>query len=579
MRRPPRAVITATLVLPLLLPALAAAAPSSGEPVAGGLAAETSPRVPAQVGEVRPFNVDAPDGTVLRGHVYLPEGEGPFATVLELSPYWGTTYPRTGEALRTDPSGRRTTWSWLAPFSEAGFAVALVNVRGTDQSGGCLQWGTRVDARDGALVVSTLAAQPWSNGRVGMIGHSYPAWMAYATLTERPPALRALAIASGIIDPWNLMTRNGAAFVLGPPAMPAATAGLTTGALGLSAEPGASTLLATPPEHVACPRYADDTTPSAEMIVGGDRNAYWDAVDLRPRIRGTDVAVLVANGMQQEGHMLQIDGLWPLLGPARRMILGQWNHVWPHKGGREDWQQMSVDWFDQHLRGAKPKVEAGVVEYQVEGGTWREAATWPPPAARAELFLRGNAIAASPSGGVDEQRTFTASDSDPAPADCPDRQVIFASPPLAGEVVLAGSFELDLTITSTLPDGNLAAVLFSAPEVGACPAPSPPSSQPLAGYLKMPGEIRRALVDLRHAGAPYGRLFPVGVPTEVELTSHPLATRIPAGHRLILAVGGGARELFPEARKPRLTLTTGAARAAALRLPVVEGELRFSPEG
>jgi predicted acyl esterase len=553
--------------------------------IAVGLAAVLAPAAGAakaapalhSVAAALPFSVTAADGTALRGHVYLPDGPGPFATVLELSPYWGTTYPRSGEATVTDDDGRTTLWNWLAPFLDNGFAVALVNARGTDRSEGCLQWGTEIDAHDGALVVETLAAQPWANGRVGMIGHSYPAWLAYLALTEAPPSLGAIAIASGIIDPWNLMSRHGAAFSLAP-ATPAISAALTTGAIGLNGPAGPSTMMETPPSHVACPRYADDAVATADLLATGDRSPYWQGVDLRGRIRGTTVPVLVANGLRQEGHILQVDGLWELLAGDRRMVLGQWNHQWPHTAGHTEWQQQMVDWFAYHLRGEPRTVRSGVVEFQDDAGAWHRARTWPPPARVQTVQLSGGALL--PSGAAVDAgvQTFRSQDYDPVPASCPDRQALFVSPPLAEDVVVAGAFTLDVTVTSTLPDGNLAALLFHSAEVVACPDPQAPSGSPLDGYLLAPLEVRRALADLRHAGGvEQGRLFPLGAPTAVSIRSHPFASRIRAGERLILAVGGGARELFPDARKPVLTVSTGPGVAGALRLPVISGRLRFAP--
>jgi hypothetical protein len=51
-----------------------------------------------------------------------------------------------------------------------------------------------------------------------------------------------------------------------------------------------------------------------------------------------------------------------------------------------------------------------------------------------------------------------------------------------------------------------------------------------------------------------------------------------AGQRLVLAVGGGARELFPDARKPALTVSTGPGLEGSLDLPVTEGTLRFTQQ-
>jgi predicted acyl esterase len=138
------------------------------------------------------------------------------------------------------------------------------------------------------------------------------------------------------------------------------------------------------------------------------------------------------------------------------------------------------------------------------------------------------------------------------------------SPPLAQDVLLAGNFHVNLTLTSTLPDGNLAVFLYRTTAEGTCPDTSVV-------------EVRRALTDLRHARAPGdpGSEFPVATPTEVNLVSHPFAAPVKAGERLVLAVGGSAIELTPEARYPALTVTTGSDVLGQVTVPVVEGELRF----
>jgi predicted acyl esterase len=286
----------------------------------------------------------------------------------------------------------------------------------------------------------------------------------------------------------------------------------------------------------------------------------------------------VANGLKQEGHILQVDGLWELLAGDRRMVLGQWNHQWPQSGGHPEFGQQMVDWFAHYLRGERQKVRSGGVEFQDDAGTWHTARSWPPPSAVAQTAqLSGAALV--PAGAVVDAgaQTFSSQEYDPVPAPCPARQALFVSPPLAEDIVVAGSFTLDLTLTSALPDGNLAALLFHAPELDACPDPQVPSGSPLDGYLLAPHEVRRALTDLRHAGGfEQGRLFPVGTPTAVSIRSHPFASRIRAGERLILAIGGGARELFPDARMPVLTVSTGPGLAGALHLPVISGRLRFA---
>jgi hypothetical protein len=75
-------------------------------------------------------------------------------------------------------------------------------------------------------------------------------------------------------------------------------------------------------------------------------------------------------------------------------------------------------------------------------------------------------------------------------------------------------------------------------------------------------------MDLRHwETAGQSRDFPVGTPTRVRFESHPMAANLKRGERIVVAIGGGASELEPDARHPLLTVSGGS-----IRLPVVGGQ-------
>ena len=138
----------------------------------------------------------------------FPDGDGPVATILELSPYFNT---QLGGATDAGP-----TSGAQEQYLDAGFAIAQVNMRGTGLSDGCLQFGNKVDSDDAYAVVEALADQSWSNGNIGMIGHSYSAWSQYMAVAADPPSLKAVIPTSGISDPWELLTRRGAPIHYGP---------------------------------------------------------------------------------------------------------------------------------------------------------------------------------------------------------------------------------------------------------------------------------------------------------------------------------------------------------------------------
>ena len=135
---------------------------------------------------------------------------------------------------------------------------------------------------------------------------------------------------------------------------------------------------------------------------------------------------------------------------------------------------------------------------------------------------------------------------------CGPLQVLFVSAPVAEATLIAGNFEVDLTLSSNMPGGNLSVFLWRTSGSGACPDAT-------ASWFG------RALMDLRHWESPgRSRDFPTDTPTRVHYASQPLAATLRRGERIVMAVGGGSSELEPDPRHPRLTVNGGS-----LKLPIV----------
>ncbi|MGH4006990.1 MAG: CocE/NonD family hydrolase [Pseudonocardiaceae bacterium] len=496
----------------------------------------------AAAARVVPFETRAADGTALRGDIYLPETGGPAATVLQLSPYWNTI---------KGPGELQAGSDVVRPFVEAGFAVALVNLRGTGGSGGCFQWGSRQDWSDASTVVEALAAQPWSNGNVGMYGTSYEGWAQYMVMADPPPSLKAAVPISGVIDVWSLLTRQGAPIPIGPVASTAF--GAATSFAG--AQPAAL-------DHAGCAEYGTHLREGKELVITGDRTPYYEERDLRPLLADSAVPVLMANGLSylDEAHTLQFENLWELLREDRtRFMLGQWGHG----GVRPDFIQLATGWFDHYLRGGPQVTAPGLVEYQDDTGAWHTAPSWPPPAGSVPLFLSGRELIETRSGVTPSQRSFQSLDLDGLA--CGPQQLVYASPPLVQEILVAGNFSADLTVSSNLPGGNLVATLYHTSGRGSC-----------AELVSGAQDSGRIQLDLRHWQQPgTSRPFPTGTPTRVTAQSLPLATVIPAGHRLVLAIGATSAEILPDPLKPAITVASGEALPGSLTLPVVAGKLSF----
>jgi len=500
-----------------------------------------------------PIEAKAADGTALRGHAYLPkQAPRPLATVLSYSPYF---YGAGAENRGTDQLADDPEVSFLL---DAGFAYAAVNMRGTGHSEGCMGFGDPTDVSDAATVVQTIASQPWSNGNVGMYGHSFPAWSQMMAMAGHPPALKAIVPTSGAFDLWSLLMRRGA---------PLNAEGST--AFG----PIFTSATGHPPPYTinqGCPSFIDEYQAFSGNSTTGDRTDFYKARDLRDRVTGSPVAMMGSLGIisgLNDGHTLQFEGMWDRLRHDRtHFVLGQWSHEIPtdHKS---DWHSQVIGWFDHWLRGGPDTVGPGV-EYQDDDDRWHKSDRWPPRSQPTVVKLSGDQVVPAGDKTDPVNATFQSADNDPGlrtdqPDDktrvydstCGPHQALFVSRPLAQTVLLAGNIDVDLDLTSTLPGGNLSIFFWRTKADGSCP------DQTASWWA-------RALMDLRHWDTPgQSKDFPVGNPTRVRLRSHPFAAVVHKGERMVIAVGGGSSELEPDPRHPALTITRGA-----FTLPVVTGD-------
>lgn len=83
---------------------------------------------------------------------------------------------------------------------EEKYVTVYASIRGTGCSGGRFDLFDRIHAKDGYdIIEGWIVEQPWSNGKVGIIGHSYPGLTGFLVASTSPPHLEAIAI-SGLID-------------------------------------------------------------------------------------------------------------------------------------------------------------------------------------------------------------------------------------------------------------------------------------------------------------------------------------------------------------------------------------------
>jgi uncharacterized protein len=133
------------------------------------------------------------DGATLSAVVALPESRGTerLPAILTFTIY-------------TKPEEQKKEVEELAA---RGYAGVIANARGKGQSPDAIV-PYEHDATDAHAVVDWISKQPWSDGRVGMIGGSYSGFTAWAAAKRRHPALRAIAVSAAAIPGHGLPMHN-----------------------------------------------------------------------------------------------------------------------------------------------------------------------------------------------------------------------------------------------------------------------------------------------------------------------------------------------------------------------------------
>ena len=133
--------------------------------------------------------------------------------ILESSGYHGTLYPRDRHA--DPPAAARQEQEPVGLtgyFPHFGYAVVMMDLRGTGKSQGCLDHLGPNDQKDLKTVIEWAATQPWSNGRVGMVGHSYVGSTPIIATKLNPKGLVTIVPSAGLASIYDHQFQAGVAW-------------------------------------------------------------------------------------------------------------------------------------------------------------------------------------------------------------------------------------------------------------------------------------------------------------------------------------------------------------------------------
>jgi uncharacterized protein len=565
-------------------------------------AAATAGEAPASVRIDRDVGVPMRDGVVLRADVYRPDRAGKFPVLVFRTPYGKHI------AAKSDGMHRKAV--------ERGYAVVLQDVRGRYASDGIFD-PYRQEGADGYDTIEWAAKQPWSDGRIGTYGLSYPGAVQWLAAMERPPHLVAMAPAMTFSSPRRFFYMGGIFDRSWLPWIYENVAPDARKRLGMpdegDAEQNWKKVAARYESFLPLrdlPWLRKEAPYYFEWLAHPPEDPWWDWAELRGRYGRVSAAVLNFSGWYDdaygvEGAATNFNGLVQARAgePARaHLVIGPWVHGVPspeRTGAGEldfgpaagfDYDALVLDFHDHYLRGIDNGFErTSPVRYFVMGANeWREAKAWPPPADRVEtLYLRegeknrrGGLLAAA------AMKTALPIElaSDPErpvrdPAGAPGAHdygalesrgdvLIFDTAPLARDLTVAGDataviyascdcrdFDLWVRMLDVHPDGRAFNLMSAGNDV-------------VRASYRDPASGPKALEP--------GRLYELRVPTLMT------ANRFGKGHRIRVQVSGsfdphlsrnlqtGESEVASStSRTARIEIHQGGDRASKLLLPLL----------
>ena len=436
-------------------------------------------------------------------------------------------------------------------FTARGYNALVPVLRGVGDSGGRWDHGSfRQAGRDAHDLIEWLAAQPFSDGRIGMFGESFGGQTSYSAAVECPEHLVAIApmqspssLYHDVVFPGGIKSTERGDIDNWPD-----IANLTTGGVvDADAEYAANREHATfdgfwrDRSFVGC--LADLSIPV--LAIGGWKDGYFRS--------GT-----LANIEAVPRHTWAVYGPWEHFFPVALVDEPAWStsaadderaHV------PAETPQMApgvlLAWFDRWVAGmpdvpVPPEPTFTSFEGPVGAGAgWRDLDRWDPTgSAVVELRLGGDgtlAVGAEPGGTVAIHQ--------PGAPDEPMDEVTFTSAPLATDQVLLGHPSLTLRATLDAPEAHLYVELVDVDADG--------------------GEttVNDGFLAATHRGSHTDpEPVPVGESTELRVPIRAGHHRFVAGHRVRLRMSGGAPSKLTSPPAP-VTVTIGTDGTAVLRLP------------
>ena len=301
------------------------------------------------------------DGTEIAINVRMPIGHKAgqrVPTIFEMSGYDGAsnndkTYLGYLYEEGVPDVGLATGSRQLTEWFYENYATVHASIRGTGCSGGEFDLFSYRSALDGREVIEWIADQPWSNGKVGLMGHSYSGITAFMVASTRPPHLTAITTSGLIDDLYRAITYPGGVSDVGFPVLWTLGVRPAYDILGATAQPIVSDYeqRAQCLANIATHRRTVINDPVIQGLAGSTDNDWYRARSLISYVERINVPIHITGAYQDEQTGPRgPTHLWEAVeGVPKRLVITNGNHG----TNQSEYVMLNerVPWMDHWMRG------------------------------------------------------------------------------------------------------------------------------------------------------------------------------------------------------------------------------------
>ncbi len=425
-----------------------------------------------------------------------------------------------------------------------------------------------------------------NNGRVGLIGISYPGFYASAALPDAHPALKAVSPQAPVTDEFigDDARHNGAFYLLDNFAFMNYFDTPRSGPVQdydemFSWKPTDDykfLLELGPIKNANSAQYFNNKAKIWNEYLQHDTyDAYWQSRNIRPHLKNVKPATLVVGGWFDAEDLFGALRTYEAIekqsaGNINKLVMGPWTHgAW----ARQDWSQFGPLSFGQNTakyyrdnleskffafylkdKGSFDAPEASV--FDTGTNAWKTFDTWPPKAVQdRSMYLQpANKLMTDQPKATNSFDEYVSDPAKPVPytdgiqarrnnqyviedqrfaANRPD-VIVFESEPLTEDMVVAGPINAKLFASTTGTDADfIVKVIDVLPDSTKSPNPNPKGIQ-MAGYQRL---VRAEVLRGKFRNSfEKPEPFKPGEVTEVKLQLPDVMHTFKKGHRLMVQV-------------------------------------------